>query len=158
LRSIRLIGASAGPAAAGSDPLVLFVEPGGKVPPVRAEIRYTGAGRLRGRWEVVLPGDPLPDPRDLLTEASLPIEERGVQQHYMQLSRFNVFLASGGRVVLPGPDPARIPNKAPGQYLILLRIEASGENDSNLAAVGAGASVVQGGPRRVSRCPCCVTW
>jgi hypothetical protein len=140
-------GAGVGPMATGSEPLVLFVEPGGKVPPIRAEIKYTGTGRLRGRWEIVRPGDPLPEPRDLLTEASLPIEERGTQARFTQLSRFNVFLPPGGRFTLPGPDQARIPNQAPGQYLILLRIEASDdrENDSNLAAVGAGASVAQGG-------------
>ena len=42
-----------------SGPLVLFIEPGGQAPPIRADIKYTGAGRLRGRWEVVRPGDPL---------------------------------------------------------------------------------------------------
>jgi hypothetical protein len=129
---------------------VLFVEPdgpGAKAAPIRAEIKYTGTGRLRGRWEVALPGDELPETRDLLTEASLPIEERGLQRRYTQISRFNVFLAPGGRAILPGPDPARLPKIAAGQYLILLRIEASDdrENNSNLAAVGAGASVVQGG-------------
>jgi hypothetical protein len=136
-----------GPKAGGSDPLVLFVEPGGKIPPIRAEIKYTGTGRLKGRWEVVRPGDPLPDPRDLLSEASLPIEERGTQQRFTQLSRFNVFLAPGGRYTLAGPDPLRIPNRVPGQYFILLRVEASddGENDSDLSDVGAGAGVVNGG-------------
>ncbi|MGE0129926.1 MAG: hypothetical protein AB7U82_17730 [Blastocatellales bacterium] len=143
-------GAKAGPTAGGSEPQVLFVEPGGpggKMPPIRAEIKHTGTGRLRGRWEVVLPGDELPEPRDLLTEASLPIEERGSQRRYTQISRFNVFLPPGGRAILPGPDPARLPKKAAGQYLILLRIEASDdrENNSNLAGVGAGASVAQGG-------------
>jgi hypothetical protein len=140
-------GATRGPTTGGSEPLVLFIEPNGKMPPIRAEIKYTGAGRLRGRWEVVLPGDELPEPRDLLTEASLPIEERGSQRRYTQISRFNVFLPPGGRAILPGPDPARLPRRATGQYLILLRIEASDdrENNSNLADVGAGASVVQGG-------------
>lgn len=140
-------GASVGPTTGGSEPLVLFVEPNGKMPPVRAEVKYTGAGRLRGRWEVALPGDELPETRDLLTEASLPIEERGSQRRYTQVSRFNVFLPPGGRAILPGPDPARLPKKAAGQYLILLRIEASDdrENNSNLADVGAGASVAQGG-------------
>ncbi|MGH9838764.1 MAG: hypothetical protein ACREEM_08270 [Blastocatellia bacterium] len=140
-------GASKGPRANGQAPVVLFVEPGGKTPPIRAEIKYTGTGRLRGRWEVVRPGDPLPEPRDLLTEASLPIEERGTQQRYSQLSRFNVFLPPGGRYVLQGPDPARLPRDAAGQYLILLRVEASDdrENISDLSAVGAGAGAAQGG-------------
>jgi hypothetical protein len=140
-------GAGKGPRAGGQEPLALFIEPGGKTPLIRADIKYTGVGRLRGRWEVVRPGDPLPEPRDLLPEASLPIEERGTQRRYTQLSRFNVFLAPGGRYVLQGPDPARLPTDAAGQYLILLRVEASDdrENTSDLSAVGAGAGVAQGG-------------
>ena len=108
-----------------SGPLVLSIEPGGKVPPLQAQIKHTGTGRLVGQWEIVMPGEARPEPRDLLTEASVPLEERGSQQRFTQLSRFNVLLPSGGRFILPGPDPLRIPNRIPGQYLILLRIEAS---------------------------------
>jgi hypothetical protein len=140
-------GAGKGPRASGQEPLALFIEPGGKAPHIRADIKYTGTGRLRGRWEVVRPGDPYPEPRDLLPEASLPVEERGTQQRYTQLSRFNVFLPPGGRYVLQGPDPARLPREVAGQYLILLRVEASDdrENISDLSAVGAGAGAAQGG-------------
>jgi hypothetical protein len=140
-------GTGGGNAASGQEPQVLFIEPGKKAPPIRAEIKYTGAGRLRGRWELVRPGDPLPTERDLLPEASLPIEERGSQARFAQLSRFNVFLSSGGRYTLPGPDPARLPTGIPGQYLILLRIEASddGLNLSDLSEVGAGAGVINSG-------------
>ena len=82
-----------------------------------------------------------------MPEASLPIEERGTQQRYTQLSRFNVFLPPGGRYVLQGPDPARLPRDAAGQYLVLLRVEASDdrENISDLSAVGAGAGAALGG-------------
>src|SRR5262249_21236446 len=114
-----------GPRAGGQEALALFIEPWRKAPRSRASFRYTFSGRLRGRWEVVRPGDPLPESRDLLPEASLPIEERGTQQRYTQLSRFNVFLPPGGRYVLQGPDPARLPRDAAGQYLVLLRVEAS---------------------------------
>ncbi len=140
-------GKSTGLSASGQEPQVLFVEPGGRVPAIRAEIKYTGSGRLRGRWEVVRPGDPLPEPRDLLTEASLPAEERGTQARFMQIARFNVFLPPGGRFTLDGPDPARLPATAAGAYLILLRVEASDdrENDSNLGATGAGAGIVHSG-------------
>lgn len=126
---------------------MLIIESGGKAPPVRADIKYTGAGRLRGRWEVVRPGDPQPEPRELLPEASLPVEERGLQQRYTQFGRFNVFLPPGGRYVLQGADPARLPRDVAGQCLILLRVEASDdrENISDLSAVGAGAGVAQGG-------------
>jgi len=140
-------GASTGISASGQEPQILFIEPGKKLPAVRAEIKYTGAGRLRGRWEVVRPGDPLPSERDLLPEASLPVEERGTQARFTPLSRFNVFLPSGGRYTLKGPDPSRIPSTVPGQYLILLRIEASddGVNASDLSVVGAGSSIVNSG-------------
>jgi hypothetical protein len=136
-------------AETGNDdaPLVLFIEPGQKLPVVKAEIIYTGTGRLKGRWEVVQPGDPSPDERDLLPEGALPIEERGKQRRYQQLGRVNVFLPPAGQFTLTGPDPARLPNNVAGQYLILLRIEATDdrEADSDLASVGAGAGVVHSG-------------
>ncbi len=140
-------GTSTGVSASGQEPQVLFVAPGQRLPQVRAEIKYTGTGRLRGRWELVRPGDPLPEPRDLLTEASLPIEERGTQKRYSQLGRFNIFLAPNGRVTLPGPDLSRVSTELAGGYLILLRVEASDdrENDSNLGAVGAGTGIVHSG-------------
>ncbi|MCI0486795.1 MAG: hypothetical protein L0229_09365 [Blastocatellia bacterium] len=129
------------------DKPVLFVKPGEKLTRIKAEIAYNGTGRLKGRWEVVLPGEEAPSVRDLLTEATLPIEERGLQRRYTQISRFNVFLPPVGKYTLTGPDPSRLPSTVEGQYLVLLRIEASDdkEGDSSLAAVGAGAGVVHGG-------------
>ncbi|MBS1811817.1 MAG: hypothetical protein JST84_26895 [Acidobacteria bacterium] len=126
---------------------VLFAEVGKPLPPVKADLTYTGTGRLKGRWEVVLPGEELPDERDLLTEATLPFEERGLQKRYTQLSRFNVFLPPTGRYTLPGPDISRLPRKVEGTYLILLRIEASDdrEGDSNLTVVNAGPDTVHSG-------------
>jgi hypothetical protein len=126
---------------------ILFISPGEKLPSITAEISYTGAGRLKGRWEVVQPGEEPPQPNDLLTEATLPIEQRGTQRRYTQLSRFNVFLPPEGKYILPGPDPKTLPMKVAGEHQILLRIEAS-DNDvsiSNLAAVGAGPGVVNSG-------------
>lgn len=126
---------------------VLFVQPGGTVLPFSAEITYTGTGRLRGRWEVVLPGEELPTSIDLLTEATLPPEERGTQRRYTELERFNVFLPPRGRVILPGPDPRRVPTSAVGAYLVLLRVEVSDdkEGDSDLGAVGAGTGILHSG-------------
>jgi hypothetical protein len=130
-----------------AEALVLYVKPGEKLPSWQAEISYNGTGRLKGRWEVVLPGEELPETRDLLTEASLPIEERALQRRYTQLERFNVFLPPTGKYTLLGPDVARLPNTAEGLYLLLLRVEAADdkEGDSNLAAVGAGAGIVHSG-------------
>ena len=130
-----------------TDEPVLFVKPGTPPPPVAADITFNGTGRLKGRWEVVVPGDELPEPRDLLTEATLPIEERGRQRRYAELGRFNIFLPPTGRVTLPGPDITRMPTAVEGAYLLLLRIEATDdkEADSNLGTAGAGAGVVHSG-------------
>ncbi len=130
----------------GNNP-VMLIKPGEKLPRVKAEISYNGTGRLRGRWEVVLPGEELPAVRDLLTEASLPVEDRALQRRYTQVSRFNVFLAPGSRHTLEGPDTSRLPSRIEGPYLILLRIEATDdkEADSNLTVTGSGAGIVHSG-------------
>lgn len=129
------------------DKPILLLKVDEQVPTVNAVIAYNGTGRLKGRWEVVLPGEVQPSETDLLTEATLPIEERVQQRRYTQLSTFNVFLAPDGKYTLPGPDPARLPNKVSGEYLVLLRIEATDEKegDSNLAVVGVGPGVVHSG-------------
>ncbi len=126
---------------------VLIVSPGDKLPPIKAEIAYNGTGRLKGRWEVVKPGEELPSARDLLTEATLPLEERGTQQRYTQISTFNYLLPPTGKFTLPGPEASNLPNTVAGQYLVLLRIEATDdkEGDANLAAVGVGPGVVHSG-------------
>ena len=128
-------------------PTVQFVRPGSAPPAISAEVTYTGTGRLRGRWEVVRPGQPVPEERDLLSEAALPIEERGTQQRYAEVQRLDVFLPPNGKAVIPGPDVHRLPTDLEGQYLLLLRIEATDDKatDSDLSAVGAGATVVHSG-------------
>ena len=126
---------------------ILFLQPGEASRPLFARILYNGTGRLKGRWEVVYPGEEAPAERDLLTEGSLPLEERGTQRRYTELARFNVFLPPTGQYLLEGPDVARIPTTTEGMYLLLLRIEASDdkEGDSNLGAVGAGEGIVHAG-------------
>ena len=126
---------------------VLHLGQGETPPALSATVAYTGTGRLAGRWEVVLPGDDLPGVRDLLTEATLPREERRTQRRYTQVGRFNLFLPPTGSVVVPGPDPALLPTAVDGGYLVLFRVEASSEKegDSDLAAAGAGTGIVSGG-------------
>ncbi len=126
---------------------VLFLREGETPPNFTAEIDYTGTGVLRGRWEVVRPGEDPPVEVDLLTEASLPLELRGTQRRFTEVGRFNVFLAPTGRFTLEGPDPERLPRDIQGEYQILLRIEASDdkEGDSNLSAVGAGVGLLHNG-------------
>ena len=84
--------------------VVPFIKPSEELPRITAEIRYTGTGRLKGRWEIVKPGEEIPSSRDLLSEAALPVEERGRQRRYTLLSRFNVNLPPGGKYILPGPE------------------------------------------------------
>ena len=129
------------------DAPVFFVKKGGALPQVVAEIYYNGSGQLKGRWEVMLPGDEPPTVNDLLTEATLPIEQRGLQRRYTELRRFNVFLPPTGKFILPGPDSKKIPVAVEGLYMLLLRIEATDdkEGDSDLAAVGTGGGVVHSG-------------
>ena len=126
---------------------ILFIKPGEAAPPLSARILYNGTGRLKGRWEIVYPSEEVPSERDLLTEGTLPLEERGTQRRYTELSRFNVFLPPTGEFVLKGPDVDRIPTTTEGMYLLLLRIEASDdkEGDSNLGSAGAGSGVVHAG-------------
>ena len=126
---------------------VLFVKTNEKLPRFEAEISYTGTGRLKGRWELVKPGEAPPELRDLLTEATLPLEDRGTQKRYTEISRFNIYLPPTGKVVLPGPEVWRVDESLNGLYLVLLRIEASddGEGDTNLTSVGAGVGTVHGG-------------
>ncbi len=116
--------------------VVPFIKPDEKLPQISAEIRYTGTGRLKGRWEIVKPGEELPTSRDLLSEAALPLEERGTQKRYTLLSRFNVNLPPGGKYVLPGPENWRIDKSIEGMYLLLFRVEASDapNSDSNTGA------------------------
>jgi hypothetical protein len=126
---------------------ILAVRAGETLPRLSAAITYTGTGRLKGRWEVVLPGQDLPQSEDLLTEATLPVEQRGTQRRYTEIERFNVFLPPVGRYTLPGPEPARLPTGVDGQYFVLLRVEASDDKfgDSTLSNVGAGPGVAHNG-------------
>jgi hypothetical protein len=130
-----------------ADAPVLSVGAAADPPPLHADITYTGTGQLHGRWEVVLPGEDLPTEQDLLTEASLPLEQRGTQRRFTPLSRFTVFLPPSGRARIPGPDPSRLPRNVDGTYLVLLRIEASDDVDSrsDLSAAGAGSGSVSSG-------------
>jgi hypothetical protein len=127
----------------GVDKPVLLVRADEKLPKIQAEITYTGTGRLVGRWEIVKPGEDLPSERDLLTESTLPAEERGSQRRFTQLSRFNIFLPPVGRFILPGPESWRVPNHLEGGYAVLLRIEAA--TDANPGASGATPETIATG-------------
>ncbi|HEY5837411.1 MAG TPA: hypothetical protein VIT19_00145 [Pyrinomonadaceae bacterium] len=131
----------------GGNKTVPFVKSGEALPRITAEIFYTGSGRLIGRWEIVKPGETAPTQRDLLPEASLPVEERGTQRRFTQVKRFNVFLPPLGRTTIPGPENQRIEKTVDGMYLLLLRIEAvtEGVGRSDLQAVNAGQGTLNSG-------------
>lgn len=131
----------------GVDKPILLSREGERLPPIKADISYTGSGRLIGRWEVVMPGEDRPEVRDLLTEATLPAEQRKTQRRYTQLSRFNVLLRPGEKYTLTGPDPSELPRHTSGEYLVLLRIEAADDSGatSDLKAVAAGPGTVSTG-------------
>ena len=122
----------------GVDKPVILVKPDEKLPKVQAEINYTGTGRLVGRWEIVKPGEELPESRDLLTESTLPSEERGKQRRYTPLSRFSEFLPPVGRFILSGPELWRVPSHLEGLYLILLRIEAADDASASATSEANG--------------------
>lgn len=131
----------------GGNKTVPFVKSGEALPRITAEIFYTGSGRLIGRWELVKPGETTPTQRDLLPEATLPVEERGTQRRFSQVKRFNIFLPPVGRTTIPGPENERIEKTLDGMYLLLFRIESvtDGLNQSDLQAVNAGQGVVDSG-------------
>jgi hypothetical protein len=122
----------------GRQPTV-SLSPGEAVPLSFADIYYSGSGTLRGRWEVVEPGLAVPERSDLVPEASLTRSERGLQRRYKLIERFEYALGPTGHFVLPGPDPARLPVRQSGGYLVLLRIEAvpAGTNGGVFAEHGA---------------------
>ena len=129
---------------AGTRPTVLVLAPGQLPPRWSARIAYNGSGTLRGRWEVVLPGDPEPSDDDLLTAATLPVEQRLRQRRWTLVERFEVFLPPTGDFTLAGPDPALLPREAEGPYKVLLRVEASDDKEAT-SNTGGGRLAIAGG-------------
>ncbi len=129
-----------------SDQPVTVLERNEVAPPVIARVQFNGSGRLLGRWEVVQPGDPEPTAIDLLSEASLPAEQRNSQRRYTEVGRIDQFLPPSGTIFLPGPQVKRIPTAIAGQYKLLLRLEATSdkEGDSNTGAGVANSGGLAG--------------
>jgi hypothetical protein len=117
---------------------------GERLPRFSAEIQYNGSGQLKGRWELVRPGDSDPEVNDLLTEATLPLELRSTQKRYTTVARFSQFLVPNSIVRLDGPDPALLDTRVEGPYQVLLRVEATDDKEAN-SEIGNGALVKTGG-------------
>jgi hypothetical protein len=117
---------------------------GERLPRFFATIQYNGSGQLKGRWELVRPGDSEPDADDLRTEASLPLEERGLQKRYQLLQPFSQFVPPNGIATIQGPDPVLLDTRVEGPYQVLLRIEATDDREAN-SAIGGGQVVKSGG-------------
>jgi len=127
---------------------VLYVGNGEVPSDVQAVVRYTGGGRLSGRWEIVYPGEAPPTEAELRTEGSDPGSGEFAPRRFTQLSRFNVFLPPTGKVVIPGPDATRLPTSIDGQYFLLLRIESAfdAESPKEGGLIMDGPEVILGGP------------
>ncbi len=127
------------------DPTQLFVlRSGERLPRFSAEIQFNGSGQLKGRWELVRPGDAEPETNDLLTEATLPLELRNTQKRYLTVSRFSQFVVPNGIVRIDGPDPSFLDTRVEGPYQVLLRIEATDDKEAN-SEIGGGQQVKTGG-------------
>ncbi len=120
------------------------VKSGERLPRMHADIQYNGTGQIKGRWELVRPGDIEPETQDLLTEASLPSELRNSQKRYQTVGRFSKFVPPNGNLRLDGPDPAMLDTTVEGGYQLLLRIEATDDKEAN-SEIGGGQTVASGG-------------
>ena len=128
-----------------ADPTQLFVlRSGERLPRFSAEIQFNGSGQLKGRWELVRPGDSEPEANDLLTEATLPLELRNTQKRYLTVSRFSQFVVPNGTVRIDGPEPSLLDTRVEGPYQVLLRIEATDDKEAN-SEIGGGQIVKTGG-------------
>ena len=128
-----------------ADTTQLFVlRSGERLPRFSAEIQFNGSGQLKGRWELVRPGDSEPEANDLLTEATLPLELRNTQKRYLTVSRFSQFVVPNGTVRIDGPEPALLDTRVEGPYQVLLRIEATDDKEAN-SEIGGGQLVKTGG-------------
>ncbi len=128
-----------------ADTTQLFVlRSGERLPRFSAEIQFNGSGQLKGRWELVRPGDSEPEVNDLLTEATLPLELRNTQKRYLTVSRFSQFVVPNGVVRIDGPEPSLLDTRVEGPYQVLLRIEATDDKEAN-SEIGGGQLVKTGG-------------
>ena len=121
---------------------ILFVNQGDTLPVIETNIAFNGAGVLKGRWEVVTPGQADPTPFDLLTEGSIQPGDRALQKRYLMLQRFQQLLAPTGYVTIPGPDPRLIPTQQHGLYRLLFRVEATTDVESESDTTNG---ILQGG-------------
>ncbi len=115
----------------GARKAITLVKQSSQLNKFSAIVNYNGSGLLKGRWEIVMPGDIEPSTFDLLSEASLPASERPLQKRYRLISRFQKFLSPSGRTIIAGPDPKLLPTLEKGLYRILFRVEASNDKEGN---------------------------
>lgn len=113
---------------------------------VKARVSHTGTGILEGWWEVRRPGDPALRDIDLLPEAALPDDQRGLQQHFARIKRFRVRATSTGEVTINGPKYSELPRDVSGRHEILLRFDATlgRENRARLNVPGERLNLFSG--------------
>ncbi|CAN0282366.1 unnamed protein product, partial [Discosporangium mesarthrocarpum] len=113
---------------------------------VQADIRYTGTGVMSGWWEVRTPSDPPVQELDRFTEGSISEAQRRQQRRFQRVKRFRIQMPLSGRITLRGPDYKALPKASPGDYEVLLRVEASRDREalSTLAAAGGSTNLFSG--------------
>lgn len=122
IRQVRL-----GFSGQGATEPVLVVGRGDKLPTFGARIEYNGSGHIRGRWELVTPGDIPALLQQLSQSASTDQVLQGLEKRFLVIGRFDTFLPPTGSFYLEGPDPKRLPTETPGGYMVLMRFEASAD-------------------------------
>lgn len=129
----------AGPA--GGEQPVAFVHRGEALPPLKATLFYTGAGLLRGTWEIVEPGQVEPEEFDLLPGANISAGDRARQRRYTVIERFEQYLPATGRFDIVVPDTRRFLTRTDGAYRVILRIEPelAITTGGDIALAGGGA-------------------
>lgn len=112
-------------------------------PDVQAHISYNGTGRLKGRWELVMPGDEPPKDIDLVPQANLPTELRGLQKRYRVIQTVDKFLPPLGEITIDGPPSNLLPQNIIGGFQLLFRIEATRDKEGN-SNTGVGVAISGG--------------
>ena len=126
----------------GGEQPIVFLKRGDALPMIEAKLAFTGSGWLRGAWEVVQPGDIEPAESDLVTDASLPLSQRGLQRRYAVVGTFQHYQPAVGQITLTPPDLSRFPVRVDGAYRVVLRLFADAaigaDNDSGFGSGAAG--------------------
>ena len=100
------------------------------------EIWYTGSGQVQGWWQLWTNSHPPLTDIDLMTEASLPENQRRLQRRFFQLKRIREYFGPSGYIKLTLPY-SEIPEDLKGQMLLFPRFLATWSRRSQLLDTNA---------------------